>query len=100
VASTGSPAPPPDETPAPDPVLVRRAQIARGVAIASRLGYGLLLMAIAAFVTGALTSFPGWTVTLTIVGLVAACVILPAPIVLGYGVRAADREDRGGGSFH
>ena len=27
-------------------------------------------------------------------GLVAACVVLPLPIVLGYGVRAADREDR------
>ncbi|MCU1455943.1 MAG: hypothetical protein JWL73_35 [Actinomycetia bacterium] len=103
MASPGSPALPPDE-PEPrastDPVLVRRAQVARGVAIASRVGYGLLLTAIVAFVIGALSSFPGWTVTVTIVGLVAACVILPVPIVLGYGVRAADREDRGGGSFH
>lgn len=110
MASPGSPALPPDDSPPPDespasaaptdPVLVRRAQVARGVAIASRIGYGLLLMAIVAFVIGALTSFPGWTVTLTIVGLIAACVILPGPIVLGYGVRAAEREDRGGGSFH
>ena len=28
-------------------------------------------------------------------GLVIACVVLPLPIVLGYGVRAAEREDRG-----
>jgi hypothetical protein len=28
------------------------------------------------------------------VGLIVACVVLPIPIVLGYGVRAAAREDR------
>jgi hypothetical protein len=33
-------------------------------------------------------------VVVTTTGLVAACVILPIPIVLGYGVRAAAREDR------
>jgi hypothetical protein len=33
-------------------------------------------------------------VTVTIVSLVAACVILPVPIVMGYGLRAAEREDR------
>ena len=43
---------------------------------------------------------PGWSVALTIGTLVAAIVILPVPIVLGYGVRAAEREERhphGGG---
>jgi len=33
-------------------------------------------------------------VTLTIVSLVLAIVILPAPIVFGYGVKAAEREER------
>ena len=33
-------------------------------------------------------------VTVTVVALVAGCVILPVPIVLGYGLRAAEREDR------
>jgi hypothetical protein len=33
-------------------------------------------------------------VTITVVALVAACVVLPAPIILGYGLRAAEREDR------
>ena len=31
---------------------------------------------------------------MTVVALIAACVVLPVPIVLGYGLRAAEREDR------
>lgn len=78
----------------PDPVLERRARIARFVKVAQRVGYGALLLAIVAFVVGALTDFPSWLVTVTVAGLVAAIVILPVPIVLGYGVRAAERDER------
>jgi len=46
------------------------------------------------FFAGVATSFARWTVVVSTAGLVAACVILPIPIVLGYGVRAAAREDR------
>jgi hypothetical protein len=77
-----------------DPILRRRARVAHLVQIGQRAGYGCLLLAIVAFVVGALTSFPGYTVTATITGLVAACVILPIPIVAGYGVRAAERDER------
>ena len=63
---------------AEDPVAQRRARIARWVGLAKRVGYGLLLLAIVAFV----------------VALIAACIVLPVPIVLGYGLRAAEREDR------
>jgi hypothetical protein len=77
-----------------DPVLRRRARVAHLVLIGQRVGYGCLLLAIVAFGIGAATRFPGYTVTATIVGLVAACVILPIPIVLGYGVRAAERDER------
>lgn len=79
---------------APDPVAARRAQIARWVALAKRLGYGLLLVAVIAFVVAAVTDFPTVALTVTIVALIAACVVLPVPIVIGYGVRAAEREDR------
>jgi hypothetical protein len=79
-----------------DPVVARRAAIARAVAAAKRVGYTALLVAIVAFFVGLATGFPSWTVTVTIVGLVAAIVVLPLPIVLGYGVRAAEREERGG----
>jgi ABC-type proline/glycine betaine transport system permease subunit len=77
-----------------DPVLVRRARIARLAALGKRIGYFALLLAIVSFVAGVITGFATWTVVLSTVGLVAACVILPVPIVLGYGVRAAAREDR------
>jgi hypothetical protein len=77
-----------------DPVVVRRARIARWVGLAKRVGYGLLLLAVVAFVVAAIAGFPSAVVTVTIVALVGACVVLPVPIVLGYGLRAAEREDR------
>jgi NADH:ubiquinone oxidoreductase subunit 6 (subunit J) len=80
--------------PEPDPVLERRNRIARAVALAKRVGYSLLLVAVVAFVVSAVSGFPSWAVTVTIVALVGACIVLPVPIVLGYGLRAAEREDR------
>jgi ABC-type proline/glycine betaine transport system permease subunit len=77
-----------------DPVLARRARIARIASFGKRIGYLALGIAIVAFVAGAITSFAAWTVAISTAGLVAACVILPIPIVLGYGVRAAAREER------
>jgi hypothetical protein len=80
-----------------DPVAARRARIAHGVAVAKRVGYVLLLVGIVAFFVGLATSFPSWAVTTTLICLIASFVILPLPIVLGYGVRAAEREDRARG---
>jgi hypothetical protein len=77
-----------------DPVRARRARIGRAVAIAQRVGYAALAVAVIAFAIGLSTDFPGWSVTLSITALVAGMVILPVPIVMGYGVRAAEREDR------
>jgi hypothetical protein len=77
-----------------DPVLERRERIARLVALGKRVGYAALGVAIVSFFVGVATSFARWTVVVSTAGLVAACVILPLPIVLGYGVRAAAREDR------
>ena len=53
-----------------------------------------MLLAVVVFVVAADTGFPTGVVTATVVALVAACVVLPVPIVLGYGLRAAEREDR------
>jgi hypothetical protein len=77
-----------------DPVLVRRARIARVAALGKRIGYTALGVAIIAFVAGVFTDFARWTVVVSTAGLVLACVILPIPIVLGYGVRAAARDER------
>jgi hypothetical protein len=79
---------------AEDPVVARRARIARWVGLAKRVGYALLALAVIAFVVATVAGFPSGIVTLTVAALVAACVVLPVPIVLGYGIRAAEREDR------
>lgn len=83
-----------------DEVAGRRARIARWVKLAKRIGYLGLLVAMVAFAVSAASGFPGWAVGVTIAGLVVAIVVLPLPIILGYGIRAAEREERGGGSFH
>jgi hypothetical protein len=80
--------------PATDPVDARRARIATWVSLAKRIGYGLLAIAMVAFVIAAATDFPAGLLTVTVFALVGACIVLPAPIVLGYGLRAAEREDR------
>jgi hypothetical protein len=83
-----------EDPPTRDPVVVRRARIARFAALGKRVGYLALLVAIVAFFVGVGTSFPSWTVAVCITGMAIACIVLPIPIVLGYGVRAAAREDR------
>jgi hypothetical protein len=77
-----------------DPVRARRARIARRVRWASRAGYLALGVAVVCFAAAVATDFPAVLVNLSAAGLVAACLILPVTIILGYGVRAAEREDR------
>jgi hypothetical protein len=77
-----------------DPVRARRARIARYVSFAQRIGYTALLVAIVCFVVAVFLEFPSGLVTATIAALVVAIVVLPVPIVIGYGIRAAEREDR------
>jgi hypothetical protein len=79
---------------ADDPVRARRAAIAWRVGWASRAGYGALGIAVVAFAAAVSTGFPPLFVKLTIAGLAMACLILPVTIIVGYGVRAAERADR------
>jgi hypothetical protein len=76
-----------------DPVVRRRHQVATAVRVIKQIGYALLLASVIGFVLGALTDFEEWTVSLTVFGLVGACIVLPIPIVLGYAVAKAERED-------
>ena len=87
----------PPEPPTDDPILVKRAKWASMAKIGKSLGYGLLLIAIVAFVAGFTTNFPAGTVTLSITGLIGACVVLPPAIIAGYAVKSAEREDRRNG---
>jgi hypothetical protein len=86
--------------PGEDPVLVRRARISRLVDIAQRTGYSLWLVAIVVFVVGAVTSFRPVMVTVVIGCLAAGSALLAPSIVIGYGIKAADRADRGESSGH
>jgi hypothetical protein len=77
-----------------DSVTARRARISRLASLWKRVGYGALLLAIVAFGAALAGDFPGWLVTVTIAALVVGMVVLPVPIIIGYGVRAAEREER------
>jgi len=76
-----------------DPIVARRARIRRVVQIAQRLGYAALGLAVVLFAVGASDGFPNWSVVGTVTALVVSICVLPVPIVLGYGLRAAERED-------
>lgn len=82
------------DLPSTDPVLARRARIATAVVLGKRIGYSILLAAVIAFVVGYSVGFSAWLVTAIVASLIVSSVILAPAIVLGYGVRAADREDR------
>jgi len=80
-----------------DPILERRARVARLVSVGKRLGYGLLLVAIVAFAVGAVGEFTPM-LTRVVAFSMAGCTLTLAPaIVFGYAVRAAEREDREAG---
>ena len=77
-----------------DPIRRRRAQIARWTLLANRLGYVLLALAVALFFVALMIGFSATMAALVVVTLVAACVLLAPSIVLGYAVKAAERDDR------
>lgn len=77
-----------------DPVRARRARIARLVALGQGVGYSLWLVAIVVFVAGAVTSFRPVMVTVVVACLAGGSALLAPSIVISYGVRAAEREER------
>ena len=80
-----------------DPVLARRARFARWSAAGLRLGYLFIAVAMVSFIVGFAADFPQVAVDISIVGLIGACVVLPPSMIIGYAVKAAEREDRKSG---
>lgn len=78
----------------PDPVLVRRARIARLCELGQRVGYGLFGIAIVVFVIGFVTGYSDLLVAVIVACLAFGSLVLAPAIVFGYGVKAAEREDR------
>jgi len=80
-----------------DPVRERRARIARLVGIGQRVGYGLFAFAIVAFFVGGIAGFSGGSVAVIVASLLVGSAVLAPAIVFGYGVKAAERDDRAHG---
>jgi hypothetical protein len=80
-----------------DPVRARRRQVAKWTLIANRVGYLLFGLAIALFVMAFAFSFNSGIVSLITVCLVLGSILLAPAIVLGYAVKAAEKEDRARG---
>jgi hypothetical protein len=80
-----------------DPVRSRRARVATLARMGQRLGYASFLAALALLVIGYISGFTPLLVGITTAGLVGGCVLLAPSIIAGYGVRAAERDDRSRG---
>ena len=62
--------------------------------LANRVGYLFVALAMALFVIAFALGFSAVLATLVIVALVIGCILLAPSIILGYAVKAAERDDR------
>lgn len=85
---------PADRADRPDPVLERRRQIAGLVVAGKRVGYGLFAVAVVLFFAGFVAGFTSTLTTAIIAALVVGSLVLAPAIVFGYGVKAAERDER------
>jgi hypothetical protein len=77
-----------------DPVRARREQVARWTLLANRIGWLLMAAAVAVFVITFAIGFNSFMVGIVTFCLIAGSILLAPAIVLGYAVKAAEREDR------
>jgi hypothetical protein len=91
-AVSRQPSVPPD-----DPVRARRAQIAHWTLLANRVGFLLFGVAVALFIAAFVVGFTGPLVAAIIGALVLGSLLLAPAIILGYAVKAAEKDDRARG---
>ena len=77
-----------------DPVRQRRDVIARWTVRANRVGYGAFGVSIAAVTYGLVADFTPLIGRLATGGLIVGSILLAPAIVLGYAIKAAERDDR------
>jgi hypothetical protein len=80
--------------PASDPVRARRQQFAKWSLLANRVGYLFVAVAVAVFVIGFALGFTPPVVAVVVSTLLIGCALLLPSIIVGYAVKAAEREDR------
>jgi hypothetical protein len=62
--------------------------------VANRLGYLCFGIAVLTFVIGFIVSFNGTVSAVVVASMIVGSVLLAPAIVLGYAVKAAERDDR------
>ena len=77
-----------------DPVRARRQQVAKWSLLANRVGYLFLAVAVAVFIIGFALGFTPPVVAVVVATLLIGSALLLPSIILGYAVKAAEREDR------
>ena len=77
-----------------DPVRERRRRVARWTQLANRLGYLCFGVAIVTFVVGFIVSFNATVSAIVVTSMIVGSLLLAPAIVLGYAVKAAERDDR------
>jgi hypothetical protein len=82
------------DNPNGDPVLARRARIAKLTDLGQKIGYALFGIAIVVFIIGFVIGYSGTLVTIIVTSLIVGSIVLAPSIVFSYAVRAAEREDR------
>lgn len=86
---------PSEEPTVTDPVIAKREKIRRFCEIGSQIGYTCFAVATVMFVVAFIIDFPTWSVTVILAAMLVGSIVLPPAIVLGYGVKAADADDKG-----
>ncbi len=81
-------------TPTQDPILIKRAKIAKWTLLANRVGYLFVALAMSLFIIAFAVGFNSTMATLVIIAFLIGCALLAPSIILGYAVKAAYREDR------
>jgi len=79
--------------PSNDPVRSRRQIISRINNAANRLGYLLWAIGMACFVTAFIVGFKGPLVNVVTACIIAGSILLAPSIIIGYAVKAAERDD-------
>jgi hypothetical protein len=62
--------------------------------LANRIGYLFFAVAVAVFIIGFAVGFTGAIVAIVVTALVVGSLLLAPAIVLGYAIKAAERDDR------
>ena len=77
-----------------DPVLVKRAKIAKWTLLANRVGYLFVALGLALFIIAFAVGFSAAMATLVLVSVFIGFALLLPSIILGWAVKAAAQDDR------